>query len=563
MSNSNSLYVLALTVRALKGALALAAATLAPPTLAQSGVYEGQNITLSSGGVLSGLQMDGGRLGFANYGTGAGFTLEASNATFLRGEIASLYTQSNPHVLILNGTTTINAVAGAGAFPANGMYLSAISVEGSASLTVRNFGEVVQAGSASLILRGRVIFENASIPNISTSAYSIIKDVGIDTSGDYPDLLFRNGPGATLRKVQGIGISQINVPLEQQSGKVERWEGQLWLNAGGTHTDSSFFADALGLNTLGEIRFGGNHVFNGTTLTQTGNFRLAAGSTINVASGTWTQDAYFNLDGGISVAPGATLRNTGAIEGRSGGSLSVVGAGNRVFENTSTGFFQGSLAGSQSGIERLNVVNAGQFTIAYNNAAFVREFTNNAGVLTINGVLDNRGGKLRLLGGELWGTGIVNGEGIQVGGGPGVAVFNPGNSPGTFTVEGAFELLPGGVLNLEIERLPGGGVAFDRVIAGSYLLDGKVNLLVGAGVEESDVTSLRFFDCSGACSVSYGSNFSFDFPGRPGSTLFAGESGLRITALAPVPEPGTYAMLLAGLALVGGLASRRRRGVAT
>ena len=544
----------ATTLRICRGALALLGALIVPTAFAQNTVSVGQNFMYSGSSNLGALVMDGGRVGFANFGTGAGFTIEATNATLLRGDIASRYTQVDPHILNLNGTTIINAVAGTGAFPADGMYLSAVSSEGSAFLKVRNLNTVNQNGSASLILRGRVAFENAA-----STTYSILGDVGIAAGGDYPDLIFRNGIGATFWKVGGTGTSRIDVRFDQVSAKVEAWTGRLWFSAGGMHTDSRFYADTFGTNASGGIDFGGSHTFNGSTLTQLGNFSLGNASAIKVASGTWNQEAFFSVLGRVNIAPGAKLLNTGRMEAVFGGSLSSVGNLGAVFENASSGVFVGSLAGDEfTTNDRLKVVNAGAFTVGAGDTVRAREFVNNAGVLTVDGTLDNRGGQLRLLGGELRGSGIVNGDGIAVGGGPGVAVFNPGNSPGTFTVEGAFELLPGGVLNLEVARLAEGGVAFDRVVASSFFLNGQVNLLVGAGVEESEVVGLSFLDCGGTCSVAYGSNFSFAFPGRPGSTLSAGENGLQITSLAPVPEPGAYLMLVAGLGLVAAAARRRK-----
>jgi|GEM_PF-2169608 len=537
---------------------ALSIGFLSAAAAAQTIVSAGEVLNLDGDTSFGRLTMDGGLIRLTNTFTGRGFSIDTNNATFLSGEIASRYVQNGVHVLNLGGTTTINAIAGNGAAPAGGMFLTALSSEGSASLYVRNLGEVSQTGSGPLVLRGKVVFENIRL----AGAYTIRENGGVTTDGNYPDLVFRNAPGTTLRKVNGTGISEINVPLEQETAKVEVWNGRLWLNGGGTHRDSRFFADVLGSNPNGELLFGSVHTFRENTLTETGNFTLGGGSTINVTSGTWDQKAFFTANGRINVSSGALLRNSGTLQTAFGGSLAGVGMLGGGFENTSIGTFVGSLAGNPDGIEnRLFVLNSGRFTVGGGDTVHAREFVNTAGKLTVDGVLDNRGGKLRLLGGELWGYGIVNGEGIQVGGGPTVAIFNPGGSPGTFTIEGAFELLPGGELNLEVERNAGGGISFDRVVAGSFFLNGKVNLLVGDGVGEADVTGLQFLDCGGACSVTYGSNFSFAFPGRPGSMLFAGENGLQITSLAPVPEPGAYAMLLTGLALLGGVASRRRRGV--
>ncbi|HZG19503.1 MAG TPA: PEP-CTERM sorting domain-containing protein [Herbaspirillum sp.] len=77
---------------------------------------------------------------------------------------------------------------------------------------------------------------------------------------------------------------------------------------------------------------------------------------------------------------------------------------------------------------------------------------------------------------------------------------------------------------------------------GSFLFD---NLVLNAGQTQSGSFAINWKNNGG------------QVPDYSNLTMFYSNASLR--TVAAVPEPSTYAMLLAGLALVGGLAWRRRR----
>jgi len=77
---------------------------------------------------------------------------------------------------------------------------------------------------------------------------------------------------------------------------------------------------------------------------------------------------------------------------------------------------------------------------------------------------------------------------------------------------------------------------------GSFLFD---NLVLTAGQTQSGSFAINWTNNGGKV------------PGYSNLTMFYSNAALR--TVAPVPEPSTYAMLLVGLALVGGMAWRRRR----
>ncbi len=553
----------------------------------------GTTLNVTSSGPLGDLTMNGGRVRIEDPATGQALTVSVTNADLSFGEIYHSYSQFGGTTLNLLGDSRI--AGSASVVPDTRMYFRA-SVFDSQGFAVVNKGQVFQTATGEVALRGLARFVNDV-----GATFFIQNNKGIDGSLD-PNIptFFNSG---SLIKVSGAGVSNINARFSQSSGKVESWEGEIRLNVGGNFSNAAFYADGLGNNQgLVGISFAGSNVFNGHTLTETGAVRLLPGATLAV-SGVWNQKSFFINEG--SIFSTAVFRNQ--ADTQNVGRFEVYGVGAALYNETrlsnsgtivlnsftvfeNSGEVGGNISGALSGaggllinkptgsfslairplldqydieVGRINVLNQGQFVVANGRSVQVANFDNTGGSVEVNGTVQNVGGQFRLTGGVLHGNGIINGE-VFVGGGPTVATFKPGSSPGTFTVDGPLNLLPGGVLELEIERDPLTHlITHDRVVATSFSLDGKVVFLVGNGVESDDVTGLQFLDCGGACSVTYGSNFSFEFPGRSGSTLFMGENGLQISSLAPVPEPGTYAMLLAGLALVGGLASRRRRVVAT
>ncbi|MBT7442824.1 MAG: hypothetical protein HN790_02515 [Methylococcales bacterium] len=108
-------------------------------------------------------------------------------------------------------------------------------------------------------------------------------------------------------------------------------------------------------------------------------------------------------------------------------------------------------------------------------------FTQSNGKTIVNGSLL---GNAIINGGEIQGSGSVSGN-LVVNGGE----FNPGNSPGTFTVEDRFTLSKDGILNIEIAVLPSDTSGFDPlniianslidvIIAGSFDVQGTVNFII-------------------------------------------------------------------------------------
>ena len=182
------------------------------------------------------------------------------------------------------------------------------------------------------------------------------------------------------------------------------------------------------------------------------------------------------------------------------------------------------------------------------------------GQLVVDGTLstyasNGSSGLVKLLGGELMGSGIINGD-VFVGGGPTTAVFKPGHSPGNFTINGDFTLLPGGELELEVERNASGQLTFDFIKASHMLLDGTVHLKLGANLGGADLTQLLLLDCGSGCE--YGASFAYVVDGLAAGSLFSFSAQgltLSISPAAAVPEPASVALWLVG---VLGLGLRRR-----
>lgn len=555
----------------------------------------GQTVTLRENTdylATSPLTLEGGVLNIRNTINSTGVTVNATDSLLRNGIIANNGPQF-PNTINFFGITIVGGATTLGPFPANYMYFSAPT---ESSWTVSNNSIFVVASS--LVLMGNTSLRNVAGAGTLTSprtSFFITNDSSIlgdpDKSGIpgsvYPTPLRETGgfvsaltagiineTNASLTKSGGTGTSEIRVPVIQNAGTVQVTSGgELALTNGGLHNNSIFAGNPLGGLVDGTIRFGGTHIFTGTVTTETGNFVLNEDSLIRVTRsspvapvGTWNQNATnFEARGTIDL-DGGTLINTGTLN-------AALVTGRRDANGThgylvNQGNFSGNIRAGRVAFEvdrtQLIVVkNEGQFIIAPEQIVESGGFENHNGTLQVDGSLDTYhapglNGNVLILGGILSGGGTING-GAFVGGGPGQAMVLPGHSPGTLTINGDFSLLPNGVLELEVESTPG-GIAFDRLaVSGAILLNGHVNILVGAGVQQSDMAGLNFFDCGGPCSITYGSNFTWDLPGRPGSQLSFSSTGLEVTTLAPVPEPESYAFMLAGLGLVGWMARRRTK----
>lgn len=524
------------------------------------------------------LVMDGGTLRIGDDATGQALTINATAAVLGRGYVDHWYAQGVGTTINFSGITTVPGAPACTApcFPADGMYFRASPFD-TRGLDVVNKGTFKQSGSGELTLIGPVRFVANPL-----STYFFDNDRGMQARSS--DARLVNNGGSFIKR-SGVAASAINVPIEHNAGKFEVWNGTLVLGAGGTYQSGAFYADGLGTNPAGLIVFARSeitnpfgppivmdtHVFRGFTTTETGSFLIAPGATVRAAVtsptdiGQWNQRAILQVAGTLDIA-GSTVINSGHMATLGAGR--IIGGAGGAFFNEANATFMGNIRESTGpgGPDWVNVTNYGQFTIDSHQSAEVGRFVNHDGVLRVDGTLSNLGtGQLHLYGGVLQGTGIINGD-VFVGGGPGVAVFRPGSSPGTMTILGGFTLDPNGVLELEVEATPG-GLQWDRlIVSGQILLNGRVELHVGDGVSLADLQGLDFFACTEGtgqgCNllVEYGQDFKWAFPNRPGSDLIAGPQGFTITSLAPVPEPETYALLLVGLGLVGFAARRARRG---
>ena len=219
------------------------------------------------------------------------------------------------------------------------------------------------------------------------------------------------------------------------------------------------------------------------------------------------------------------------------------------------------------------------------NAAFVGVGRNRSGNTTVDGGT----GTFILNGATLNAVDVVIGTNGFLGGSAGsinvsgsvtnFGIFSPGSSPGTFTINGNFNAGAGSRLVLEVQALAGGGFATDQVFFSEgaalafgnmqvefrFLGDTDPNLFQASGGFDID-TFLARQTGSGTVALDPALLGAVSFAAQADgytftSFTFDAVNGATFTAL-PVPEPGSWALMLAGAAGVLRLAQRRPRRVA-
>ncbi|MDB6175344.1 MAG: hypothetical protein JWL59_4655 [Chthoniobacteraceae bacterium] len=426
------------------------------------------------------------------------------------------------------GNTTISGVIGGGP--------GGVSKSGSGTLTLSGAntytGETaVMAGTLAEGATGAI----ANTSNLTVNGATAIFNLGSNHSDTVGTVTLQGGG-----RITGSGASMLMAntgqTFEMQSGSVSA----ILAGAG----------IALNKTTEGTVTLSGVNMYTGPTTVMAGT--LAEGATGAIANTSNLTvngvTAIFNLGSNHSDTVGTvTLQGGGSI---TGSGTSVLGANpGRTFEMQS-GSVSAILAGF--GIA-LNKTTAGTVTLSGANI-YTGPTTVTAGTLLVSGSISSSAATVSNAGSTLGGTGAVRdvtvGSGTILQGGMGTV------ASGTLTSGGAISFIDGAIIRLTLGAdgthssltRTGGTWAFDNNQAFDFtIISGASNTTY------NDVISGLSGSETGLESIG---SWLITTAGVTGTFSYDGVGGVDLS-VSIIPEPGTIALLPAGLLLLG---LRRFRG---
>jgi hypothetical protein len=241
--------------------------------------------------------------------------------------------------------------------------------------------------------------------------------------------------------------------------------------------------------------------------------------------------------GSLSMGSGAQLTNTGLVDIQTASSFTYSGGGAVRFDN--------------AGTMRVSAPVAASVGVA---SSFV--FSN-------TGVIDVREGATLTLQNAFGNDGSITGDGTVVVGGSGLlnrGTVAPGSfGVGTLALIGAYTQAAEGFLAVDLTDLS----SFDLfTISGTATLAGTLALNCLGDCSFAVGDSLTILQSGGVLSGSFASVTLSGFATGAFDVIYdlaGSQVRLLVTeAVTPVPEPGTWALWLAGLGAVGGMVRRRR-----
>lgn len=408
-----------------------------------------------------------------------------------------------------------------------------------------NYGDAQMSGT----LNNAGVFVSRNSTNTSGGVpYEQVLTVGKD-----PD--FGGGPGQLIN----TGSFELQARNTLRNFASVSNAGGLLLNGGkvevlgtGTLTNTGNISVGAG-GQLAISGFAGYDILGNRvpSLTSTGNITVTGGELINQSK--------LDLVAQGAVSPLLSIGSQGSMTQGSGyGDLTLLGGKLLV---------DGNFIGSSVTIDNFGIHGGGVFVSQGAEMRVDGGIRQTDGTLKVDGTLT---GPVQLDGGNLSGIGRINGDVFVGGAGGGLpqqppncgnaffACFRPGNSPGHMDVFGSLTLGSNSVLELEIERDSNGALIWDTVFANSMSFEfgSSIRVLIGAGVPGSAVVDLDLLHCGTTCDFG---GAQFEVIGGSGGDFTAGVDGLRFAlATAPVPEPGTWALWMLGIAAFTGHRWRQR-----
>jgi len=510
---------------------------------------------------LAGLVQNNGQLrafkGSEN-STAVGVSGQLNNSLTGRIEVTSLSVQAG------------GAIASAGGFVVGGFRIN----PGDPLTTVCAFdvpcpgtGFEIDAGGLITVTSGSPMlnYGDAQISGTLENHGFFVSRNSINTSATPPDRPYAQVLTVGKDPDYGVGSGQV-----LNSGSFELQRGNTLRNFSGVFNSGSLLLnggklDVLGTGRLGntgnlQVGAGGQLAINSLSFDNLGNRLPALLSTgnITVADGELVNRSLIHLVGSGNAPAVLSVGKLGTVSQGDGFGELLLQGGELLVEGRYNGYsITVDHMGTQIGV--VSIEKDAQMRLD----GYLRQIN---GILKVNGEL---WGPVQLEGGDLRGTGLINGNVLArgLGGGPRqeppncgnafYACFRPGNSPGHMDISGELTMGANSILELEIERDANGTLAWDSVFADtmSFEYGSSIRVLIGAGVPGSALIDLDLLQCGTLCSWD---GAQFEVVGGAGGEFTLGANGLHF-ALAPVPEPGTWALWMIGAAALAGSRWRRRQ----
>lgn len=474
-------------------------------------------------------------------------------------------------------------VAGGGPTETLGPY-AGIGQEGSGTLNITAGGKLLLEGSYVTTDADRrtsaVNIGGGSDTTVGARGLALVRGAGseISINGAERFMAIGRGPSSygelTLADGGKLTATTLNVG---RAGGV----GLLKMDAGVIELTGQFAAPVTALTSTG---------FGVGTGGGTGIVRLDNGSTISIVN-LGTAGTGMTLGGSTNSPDG-----DGSLTMAGASSITVVAAPGRA---TFTVGRQGSALVRMSGASSIDIGD-GRFFVAREAGSDGSVIATGGSTITagwvgigrnlVSGVDSDGGtGTMVLNGATLNATDIVIGTNGFLGGSAGsivasgtitnYGIFSPGSSPGTFTIDGDYVAGAGSRLILEVQGSAGSGFETDLVYfkQGHTLdlaaLNVEFRFLGGTSPDEFKQTGGFDIDTFLAAQTAGGQTVQIDhallantsYSARADAYTFtsfdfSADGGATFVAV-PVPEPGTWALMLAGGSLLAGLARRRRVGL--